>query len=216
MNVEPPSVLNKYTLPAPPADHAVLAAAVEACLDILCLAKADRPGARGMAAVIAAAPWRAVLGGPNPITIHLSGVHHSFKTSTAKIAQHHFCYKADDATMISTTWGSSWKSLQRFASDARDSLLVIDELTGEKAVENATEVIQAQGNLRAGMRLTQSRGYAAVHDPRGSILSTGEGDPRRKSTLGACWLFATTAIRWTWKPSPEFSSTQPPDCLPRR
>ena len=56
VNVEPPSVLNKYTLPAPPVDHAVLAAAVEACLDILCLAKADRPGARGMAAVIAASP----------------------------------------------------------------------------------------------------------------------------------------------------------------
>jgi hypothetical protein len=184
VNVEPPSVLNKYLLPGPPADPQALGDAVAACLDILGLAKADRPGARGMAAVIAASPWRAVLGGPNPITTHSSGVHHSFKTSTAKIGQHHFCFKADDATMISTTWESSPKSLQRFTFDARDSLLVIDELTGERAIESATQVIQAQGNLRAGMRLTQSREYAAVYDPRGSILSTGEADPRRKSTLG--------------------------------
>ncbi len=184
VNVEPPSVLNKYTLPAPPSDHAILAAAVLGCLDILGLAKADRPGSRGMAAVIAASPWRAVLGGPNPITTHLSGTHHSFKTTTAKLAQHHFCYKPDDATMISTTWESSAKALQKYGFDARDTLLVIDELTGERAVENATQVIQCQGNLRAGMRLTQSRDYAAVYDPRGSILSTGEADPRRKSTLG--------------------------------
>jgi hypothetical protein len=184
VNVEPPSVLNKYILPEPPADHATLFAAVEGCLDILSLAKADRPGARGMAAVIAASPWRAALGGPNPITTHLSGVHHSYKTSTAKLAQHHFCFRTDDATMISTTWESSPKALQKYGFDARDSLLVIDELTGEKTIENATQVIQAQGNLRAGMRLTQTRDYAAVYDPRGSILSTGEADPRRKSTLG--------------------------------
>jgi hypothetical protein len=184
VNVEPPSVLNKYLLPTPTIDAEILAKCIESCVDVLSLGKANRQGARGMAATIAASPFRAVLGGANPNTIHYSGGHHARKTTVAKLSQHFFCYLADDATMISATWESSAKSLQRFAFDARDTLLVIDELTGERAIEVATEIIQAQGNLRAGMRLTQSREFAQTFDPRGSITSTGEADPPRQSTLG--------------------------------
>jgi hypothetical protein len=60
---------------------------------------------------------------------------------------------------------------------------VIDELTGDRQVETATAVIQAQGNLTVGTALTIDRRLAAVFDPRGTVLSTGETDPRRQSTL---------------------------------
>jgi hypothetical protein len=184
VNIDPPSVLNRYVLPEPPADPKVLTAAVKACVEILDLGKASRQGARAMAAVAAALPFRAVLAGPFDSTPHFSGMHHSRKTSVGKLLVHHFCYGADDRTIVSTTWESSAKSLQRHVFDARDSLLLVDELTGEKALETASQVIQAQGNLRAGTRLTSTRDFAATFDPRGSILSTGETDPRRQSTLG--------------------------------
>jgi hypothetical protein len=182
--VEPSPVLSKYLMPPPPQDPEVLKKAVDACLDILSLGKPDRPGSRGMAAILASLPFRAVLLGTNRSTCHFSGTHHVRKTAVALVGQGFFCFHPGEEATVTTTWESTPKSIQKLAFDTKDSLLVIDELTGERAIKVATDVIQAQGNERGGSRLTQTRGYGQTHDPRGSLLSTGEADPVRQSTLG--------------------------------
>jgi hypothetical protein len=182
VRVEADAALGRYALPDPPRSRHDVAGAIAAVLRLLDLGQARRPAARHLAAVLAALPWRAVLG-PLDASLHFSGPTGTFKTTTALLALDHFAPGAG-AGRAAVTWGATPNALQRHAYDCRDSLLVIDELTGEKAVETATEFFQRQGNLKARARMTRDLRIAPGLDPRGTVLSTGEADPSRQSALG--------------------------------
>jgi hypothetical protein len=129
--------------------------------------------------------------GPFDSVPHFSGPTQTRKTSLARIAAAHFSQHGD-LIVKTAAWSATAKSLQRQVFQCRDSLLVVDELTGQQQVETATIVVQGQGNLSVGTALTGDRQLAAIFDPRGSILSTGETDPRRQSTLARM-----VAVRFT-------------------
>lgn len=183
LRVEVQPALSRYRLPAPPQGES-LEKAVAACVRILDLGKDSRRGAPGVAAVLASLPWRSVLGPMNSV-IHFSGGTGTRKTSAALLAFAHFALgvaRRGDRPPVS--WSSTPGSLQRYAYDAKDTLLVVDELTGDRATAAATEFIQAQGNLKGRDRMAQDFRLAPSLDPRGAVLSTGEGDPTRQSALG--------------------------------
>jgi hypothetical protein len=184
VKVEFASSLARHRLPDPPTEPGALRRAVESCLNLLTLAKADRPGARGAAAVLCTLPWRTVLG-PTDYVAHFSGGSGDLKSSTARLALDHFAAGLGDPKhKLLASWNATLNSLQRYAHDAKDNLLGIDEMTGEKAVAIATEFIQAQGNLKARDRMNRQLRLAPNLDPRCGVLSTGEADPTRLSTLG--------------------------------
>ena len=89
VRVEVPRPFARYTLPDPGEGPEEIQAAIAACFGILALAKADRPGAAAVAAILATLPWRAPLG-PSDFTIHFGGGSGNYKTSAAKIACQHF------------------------------------------------------------------------------------------------------------------------------
>jgi hypothetical protein len=182
VRVEADAALGRYALPDPPGARHDVAGAIAAVRGLLDLGQAGRPAARHVAAILAALPWRAVLG-PLDASVHFSGPTGTFKTTTALLALDHFA-PGSGAGRVSVTWGATPNALQRHAYDCRDSLLVIDELTGETAVETATEFFQCQGNLKARARMTRDLRIAPGLDPRGTVLSTGEADPGRRSALG--------------------------------
>ncbi|MBV8316978.1 MAG: DUF927 domain-containing protein, partial [Planctomycetaceae bacterium] len=180
--VEADAALGRYALPDPPSSRHDIAGAITAVRGLLDLGQAARPAARHVAAILATLPWRAVLG-PLDSSVHFSGPTGTFKTTTALLALDHFA-PGSGAGRVAVTWGATPNALQRHAYDCRDSLLVIDELTGETAVETATEFFQCQGNLKARARMTRDLRIAPSLDPRGTVLSTGEADPSRRSALG--------------------------------
>ncbi|MBV8557065.1 MAG: DUF927 domain-containing protein, partial [Planctomycetaceae bacterium] len=182
VRVEADAALGRYALPDPPGSRHDVAGAITAVRGLLDLGRAARPAARHVAAILATLPWRAVLG-PLDTSVHFSGPTGTFKTTTALLALDHFA-PGSGAGRVSVTWGATPNALQRHAYDCRDSLLVIDELTGETAVETATEFFQCQGNLKARARMTRDLRIAPGLDPRGTVLSTGEADPGRRSALG--------------------------------
>ncbi len=85
---------------------------------------------------------------------------------------------------IPVTWSSTYASLQRFLFDCRDSLLVVDDLKTDKTIETAEEIIQSQGNLAGRQRMNPNGTLQPSLDPGGSLVSTGEIDPKTKSVLG--------------------------------
>lgn len=175
--------LSRYRLPDPPSDPDSLRGCVAACFGLLDLAKPGRAGSRGAAAVLATIPWRSVLG-PIDATVHLSGGTGTRKTSAARLAYQHHAVGVEVDDRLSAAWNSTPGSLQRYAYDCNCSLLVIDELTGERAVATATEFIQNQGNLKGRDRMDRQFRLAPSLDPRCGVLSTGEADPTRQSALG--------------------------------
>ncbi|MBV8317619.1 MAG: DUF927 domain-containing protein, partial [Planctomycetaceae bacterium] len=191
VRVEVPGPFARYTLPDSGEGPEEIRAAIAACFGILALAKADRPGAAAVAAILATLPWRAPLG-PSDFTIHFGGGSGNYKTSAAKIACQHFAPGVDRNSKPPFTWESTAASLQRSAFDGADTVLLIDELTGERALEIGTAFIQAQGNLKGKDRSTSNMGSAAGLDPRGSPLSTGEVDLTRQSAQGR-----SLAVRFT-------------------
>jgi hypothetical protein len=181
MEVNP--ALAQYVLPDPPTDSHALHEAVASYLRLLDLGKADRPGAQNVAVTLETLPCRAVLG-PADFAVHYSGGTGTRKTSAARLAMQAFCAHLDRGDKIIASWRATPGSLQRYAFDCKDNLLVIDELTGETAVATATEFVQCQGNLKARDRMDRNFRVAASLDPRGSVLSAGEADPTRQSALG--------------------------------
>lgn len=184
VNVEASPALARYVLPDPPKTEDTTAEAIESCFRIANLTKTKCNVAKQCTAVLMSLPWRAVMG-PFNSSIHFSGLTGTQKTSAAKLALGFFAKGggARDAD-VSCSWEATLNALQRYAFDCRDSLLLVDELTGDRAVTKATEFFQAQGNLKGRARMNKDLSLAPTLDPRGSVLSTGEVDPLRQSALG--------------------------------
>jgi hypothetical protein len=184
VGVEIPGTLGKYSLPVPPADTRILVRAMDAHLEVWGLAKPGRQGGRGAAAIAGVMPWRSPLSAFDAYS-HLGGPSGNFKTAVARIILQHFSADAKGRNCaMPADWRSTVNALQRLAFDCRDSLLIIDDLKLEKQLEVAEIVFQTQGNLQGRLRMNFDQSMHQGLDPRGSILSTGEIDPRSTSTLG--------------------------------
>ena len=106
------------------------------------------------------------------------------KTAVARVALQHFAAVKGRNTALTADWNATTSGLQKLQFDARDSLLVVDELKENKHLLTAESVIQSQGNLSGRLRMNVDQTLKQALPPRGSLLSTGEVDPRLQSTLG--------------------------------
>jgi hypothetical protein len=184
VRVDPPTILSRYRLPEPPTDPEAIRAAIVATLAIWDLSKAATPGARGAAAMVATEPWRAVLS-PFDVSCHFGGPSGNLKTSTARLVLQHFALDVRGRNAPTPAgWNDTKNALQRLAYDCACSVLVIDDLKTNAQLETAEAIFQAQGNLQNRARMAVDQSLQQPLDPRGSILSTGEIDPRTASTLG--------------------------------
>ncbi|MBV8610366.1 MAG: DUF927 domain-containing protein, partial [Singulisphaera sp.] len=184
VKVETSSALASYFLPDPPTARDALFDALDAVFQLLTIGKTFDPASRQCAAVLMSLPWRAALA-PFNSSIHFSGPSGTRKTSAARLALGFFATGAGArGGKVSVSWEATLNALQRYAFDCRDSLLLVDELTGDKAIAKAAEFFQSQGNLSARARMNKDKTLSPSLDPRGSVLSTGEADPLRKSALG--------------------------------
>ena len=173
----------RYRLPNPPSDPRALERSMEAHLDIWCLAKPGQRGGRGAAAVLTTLPFRAVLSAFDA-SAHLGGPSGNMKTSLARIGYQHFSDIQGRNTPMPADWRATVNGLQRCLFDARNSLFIIDDLKTEKEVITAEILMQSQGNLQGRLRMNIDQTMQQGLPPRGSLLSTGEVDPRTQSTLG--------------------------------
>jgi primase-polymerase (primpol)-like protein len=180
MDVSPS--LARYRLPPVP-DRTTLQQAVDRHLDIWKLGRDGHPGGRAVAAVVATLPWRAVLG-PFDASAHFGGPSGNRKTSSARLVYQHFADVQGRNSPMPADWRSTANALQRLAFDCRDAALVIDDLKFDDQVKTAEVLMHAQGNLMNKLRMNVNQSLQPVLDPRGSVLSTGELDPRTRSTRG--------------------------------
>jgi Domain of unknown function (DUF927) len=182
VRVDIPPPLDKYRLPTSP-DRRTLERAIEMHKDIWSLAKQGRSGGRGAAAIVATGPWRAILS-PFDASVHFGGPSGNMKTSMARIALQHLSDAKGRHAQMPADWRSTANALQRLAFDCRDSLLIVDDLKLEEHIRTAEVIIQSQGNLQSRLRMNIDQSVRQPLDPRGSLLSTGEIDPRTLSTRG--------------------------------
>jgi hypothetical protein len=177
------SAMLRYRFPTQQANADELRAALSAHQDIWSLTHSDRPGSKGAAAITATLPWRAVLDAFD-VTVHLGGPSGNRKTSLARVNLQHFTDLTGRDTPLTADWRATLNGLQRCAHDAKDSILGVDDLKTDKELQTAEAMIQSQGNLQGRLRMNVVQGLQQALRPRGSLLSTGEVDPRTQSTLG--------------------------------
>jgi hypothetical protein len=184
IRVDPPPILSRYRLPDPPTDPEAIRRAVEATFAIWELPRAGTPGARGAAAIVATLPWRAVLS-PFDVSCHFGGPSGNLKTSTGRLVLQHFAADVRGRNAPAPAgWNDTKNALQRLAYDCACSVLLIDDLKTNAQLEDAETIFQAQGNLQNRTRMAIDQTLQQPLDPRGTLLSTGEIDPRTASTLG--------------------------------
>jgi hypothetical protein len=177
------SELTLYRLPAP--DLSRLKEGIERVLAIL-----DNLGndAEPVASILTSMPYRALLG-PSRTVPHFAGTTGTLKTSTACLAARFYAPELEYFDSMPLSWQSTQAGLERLRYVAKDSLLIIDNLIadGEQAhrdLAKADSVINSQGDLAGKARMKADGSPAPRLDPRGCIISTGECEPRRKSSAG--------------------------------
>lgn len=196
VQVEPDPALAKYRLPNPSADPKRIQEYVQACLNIHDLGEGGRPNARGISAVARATAWRSVIDSLNA-SIHFSGTTGSFKTSVGCLIVQHFAPEHNHATPTPANWDSTSSALQALAHAAKDTLLLVDDLIADgpradQQLSKASSFLSAQGN-QSGRRRARSDGTLTGEiNPRGTIVSTGETNPSRRSAMGR-----TLVVRFT-------------------
>ncbi len=184
VQVDLPEALSKYKLPPTPIEQVVISQAVEAHHSTWELAKADRPGGCAVAAILATLPFRAVLSAFDA-AIHFGGPSGNCKTSVARLAYQYFSTIAQGRNFpMPAGWSDTPNALQRLGYDCRDSLLIVDDLKNDKQVWTAEVILQAQGNLQNRARMNKDQSLQKPLNPRGTLLSNGEIDPRTRSALG--------------------------------
>lgn len=183
IHVDVSSELALYRLPAP--DLSRLKEGIERVLAIL-----DNLGndAQPVASILTTMPYRALLG-PSRTVPHFAGTTGTLKTSTACLAARFYAPELEYFDSMPLSWQSTQAGLERLRYVAKDSLLVIDNLIadGEQAhrdLAKADSVINSQGDLAGKARMKTDGSPAPRLDPRGCIISTGECEPRRKSSAG--------------------------------
>jgi hypothetical protein len=174
------TLLRRYNLPTHQATDDELRAAMAAHLDIWALTYAGRPGGTEAAAITATLPWRAVLGFFN-VSIHFGGPTGNKKTAMARLNLQHFAALKGRDSPMPADWHGTDNGLQRALFDSRDSLLVVDDLKSDRDLRTAEIIFQSQGNGQGRVRMNADQSMKTALSPSGSLLSTGEIDPRTQS-----------------------------------
>jgi hypothetical protein len=178
--VDPPDSLEHFVLPAPPTGPE-RAAAVRASLGIVGGLAPDK-----VAFPILALLFRAVLG-DSAYSGHLSGPSGSGKSELASLAQRHFGAEMD-AGRLPGNWNSTANALEATAFAAKDCLVVVDDLAPAGSPSDiarmhreADRLFRAQGNRSGRQRCRTDGSQRPARPPRGTVLSTGEDNPRTHS-----------------------------------
>ena len=179
VETEPPSQLERFSLPEPPAGDG-LERAVRASLGVLDVVpdEISFPTYCGV--------WRSVLGAAD-FGLHVAGQTGEGKTEWVALAEQHYGAGLD-ARHLPGSWSSTGNSLEVLAFAAKDALLVVDDFAPEGTAfdvqrihREAARLIRAQGNRAGRNRLRADGSLRPVKYPRGLILSTGEDVPNAHS-----------------------------------
>jgi len=179
VETEPPSQLERFSLPEPPAEDG-LERAVRASLGMLDVVPDE------IVLPFYCAVWRSALGGTD-FGLHVAGQTGEGKTELVALAEQHFG-EGLDARHLPGSWSSTGNSLEVLAFAAKDTLLVVDDFAPEGTTfdvqrlhREAARLVRAQGNRAGRNRLRADGSLRAVKYPRGLILSTGEDVPNAHS-----------------------------------
>ena len=182
--------LAEYKLPEP--DPGRLKEAVKRVLAI-----PDNLGAEAepIAAILVTLPFRALLG-PSRTVPHFAGTTGTYKTSIACLGARFYAPGLEYSDSMPLSWQSTQAGLERIRHIAKDSLLVVDNLIadGDQAFRDlakADSVINSQGDLAGKARMRADGSPAPRLDPQGSIISTGECEPQRRSSVGRSLILET-------------------------
>jgi hypothetical protein len=186
-----------YALPDP-SDGDQLQVDVQAVLAMRDLGRTARPNAQGIAAALAALPWRAALG-PCPFAVVLAGGSGGYKTSLGCLATQHFApqHSHNSDHQAPTTWEATVAHLEWLAHRAKDTVLCIDNFIADatKAAQQqakASTIINNQGDLHGRERMGPDMRPLPSLPPRCGLLSTGEDTAARGSAKGRSLLVQVT------------------------
>ena len=176
----PTSKMSAYTLPDPPTGEDEKTA-IRASLRFLDVA--DDLFSMPLYAAI----WRAPLG-DCAMTVFIDGATGLFKTATAKLAQQHYGKDFEDEQNILHFDNGTANGFRETLFAAKDTLCLIDEFvpTGSTSEQQrmhamGEQVIRAVGNKSGRIRLGKDHKLENPHEPRGLLITTGEGRPRGHS-----------------------------------
>lgn len=185
--VELPTALAAYSLPAPPSGER-LTDAVAAVIGLADLGPDD------MTLTALGAVWASVLMGAD-FSIYLAGRTGSGKSVLTALFLSLFG-SSFDFNALPASWSSTGNSLESLAHAAKDCVLAVDDFCPQGAAADqarlqgaADRIFRAQGNHSGRLRCRTDGTVRAVKPPRGLILSTGEDIPHGQS------LRARTLIR---------------------
>lgn len=185
--VELPTALGAYSLPAPPASNE-RAAIVRAVSDLFTIAPDD------VTLPALGAVWASVLTGAD-FSIYLAGRTGSGKSVLTALFLSLFG-SGFDFNALPASWSSTGNSLESLAHAAKDCVLAVDDFCPQGSAADqarlqsaADRIFRAQGNHSGRLRCRTDGTVRAVKPPRGLILSTGEDIPHGQS------LRARTLIR---------------------
>jgi hypothetical protein len=179
-HVDAQKELTVYSLPAP--DEGRFAQGVEKVLVLH-----DTLG-NPAAAVVVCLPYRAVLG-PARYVPHFSGSTGTCKTSVACLCTRFFAPGLERDAPMPGRWQATVHGLERLQYEAANVVLPIDNLVADgseaaRELYKADTVFNRQGDLAGRQRMRPDGTLAPTLDPRATVISTGEIDPRRRSALG--------------------------------
>jgi hypothetical protein len=181
VHVEAEPSLAVYQLPAPDLDK--LRQAVEHVFLM-----SARLKSKAVAAVNMSLPYRAVLG-PARFVVHYSGTSGSYKTSCTCLVLRFFAPSVEYDAKMPASWEATVYGIERLQHQAGDMVLVVDNLIADgdqasRELYKADVVFNRQGDLAGRRRMRSDGTLAPALDPRTSLISSGECDPRRRSALG--------------------------------
>ena len=180
------SALGLFKLPQPPQGEDRVAA-VRAALRMLDI------GPDVVTFPLLAAVARSVLG-LSDFTVFLVGPSGAFKSQIAALGQQFFGAGMDSAH-LPCSWMATANYLEAIASQAKDSMVVIDDLapTGsrydkEQLFGKAERILRAQGNNTGRGRASRDGLAQATRPPRGLILVTAEDTPQGFSAISRAYV----------------------------
>ncbi len=185
--VELPTALSVYSLPAPPSGED-RAAAVRATCGLFGIAPDD------VTLITLGAVWASVLSGAD-FSVYLAGRTGSGKSVLAALFLSPFG-SGFRFNALPASWSSTGNALESLAHAAKDCVLAVDDFCPHGSAADqarlqaaADRIFRAQGNHSGRLRCRTDGTVRAVKPPRGLILSTGEDIPHGQS------LRARTLIR---------------------
>jgi hypothetical protein len=178
VRLNPP--LDRYCLPANPVE---IPEAIRQSLRLLTVAP------RVVTVPLLAAVYRAPLAHflPTAFTVWVLGKTGAKKSTLAALFMNHFGDFVDKEHLVAH-WGSTGNALQQALFAAKDTMLVIDDFSRDRADPRALDalgasILRAQGNLSARGRLRADLVEQPQRPPRGLLLVTGEDFPGAESLV---------------------------------